>query len=135
MEKSDKIHVMDLRWSDFERFPVWTWDDAMEGYHPILGEGDLPDEYGTLFILATFTFPSGKTLSGYLVGSETFYAFGIFIGENEYSFNLNLPDMANATISEISRASGGESVLPLQYKADFHWANQPPISGVIRSIQ
>ncbi|MDB5105339.1 MAG: hypothetical protein JWP91_3028 [Fibrobacteres bacterium] len=107
----------------------------MEGYHPILGDGDLPDEYGTLFILATFTLPSGKTLPGYLVGSETFYAFGIFIGEKEYSFNLNLPDIANATISEISRESGDGPVLPLQYKADFHWADQPPISGVIQSVQ
>ena len=107
----------------------------MEGYHPILGDGDLPDKYGTLFIRATFTLPSGKMLPGYLVGLETVYAFGIFIGEAEYSFNLNLPDQANTSISEISRASGGEPVLPLQYKADFHLAGQPPITGVIQSIQ
>jgi hypothetical protein len=135
MEKSDKIHVVDLSRSEFERFPIWTWDDAMEGYHPILGDGDLPDEYGTLFIRATFTLPSGKMLPGYLVGLDSFYAFGIFIGENEFFFNLNLPDMANSSILEISRESGGEPVLPLQYKTDFHWADQPPISGVIQSLQ
>jgi hypothetical protein len=129
MEKADKIHVMDLGRSDFKRFPIWTWDDAMERHQPILGDGDLPGEYGTHFIQAALTLPSGKTLSGYLVGLESFYTFGIFIGENEYPFNLNLPDMAKTSISDISRESGGEPVLTAVLRqgevgSDYRWGTE-----------
>ncbi|MEO8177247.1 MAG: hypothetical protein ABI895_00300 [Deltaproteobacteria bacterium] len=32
----------------FKRYPIWKWDDAMEGHDPVLQPDPLPDEEGTL---------------------------------------------------------------------------------------
>src|SRR5581483_9428392 len=94
MERLSNIHESDLSLAAFERFPIWTWDDEQQGYHPVTGSGPLPVDCPTFFIRAAFTTTSGRQLVGYLIGLETFFGFGLFVGKNEYLINLNLPHLA-----------------------------------------
>ena len=75
MVRLNNPHRADLCKEDFEQFPVWVWDDANEGYLPL--SEPFTSEYGTLFIKARFIV-NEHVLNGYLVGIQTFYAFGFF---------------------------------------------------------
>jgi len=131
MERLTNIHESDLSLAAFERFPIWTWDDEQEGYHPVAGTGALPVEFPTLFIRAAFTMTSGRLLTGYLIGLETFFGFGIFVAENEYLVNLNLPDLAAPVLQSLA-VEFGEDVLPLRYCAEI--AGLPRIQGEFEKV-
>jgi hypothetical protein len=126
MERLSNIHEPELSLAAFERFPIWTWDDEQEGYHPIAGSGALPVEFPTLFIRAAFTTPSGRRLVGYLIGLDSFFGFGLFVGEKEYLVNLNLPDLAAPVLQSLTMELGG-SILPLRYCTEI--AGLSPIQG------
>lgn len=77
----------------FREYPVLKWNDAEDSHVPLANWKQLPKDVPTLFIKAMFAAADGAKYEGYLIGLENFYAFGLFIGENEYVLNLNLPDM------------------------------------------
>lgn len=131
MERLSNIHDSDLSLAGFERFPIWTWDDAQEGYHPITGVGTFPSEYPTLFIRATFTTTSGHRITGYLMGLESFYGFGIFYEGKDYLINLNLHDLAVPVLRSLSLELG-ENVLPLCYSAEVVGCS--PIKGTFEKV-
>ena len=131
MERLSNIHDSELSLAAFERFPIWTWDDEQEGYHPVSGSGALPVEFPTLFIRASFTTPSGRRLVGYLMGLESFFGFGLFIGEKDYLINLNLPDLAAPVLRSLALELG-ENILPLRYRAEF--AGHSPIQGMLEKV-
>lgn len=87
MVRLNNPHSRDLSKEDFEKYPIWVWDDANEGYLPI-SDGKYTEEYGTLFIKATFQVEQ-IIFPGYLVGSGDFYAFGLFVNKEEVGFNIN----------------------------------------------
>lgn len=117
MERLTSIHCAELSEGEFSQFPVWTWDDATTGFHPISGEGALPSEATTLFIHATFTTASGCSLNGYLIDHESFYAFGLFVKGESFVFNKRVRDLAEPALAAIERQIGG-SCLPLRYRVD-----------------
>lgn len=67
MKRLDNIHVDGFSEENFARYPVWVWDDGLDGHHPLVGRGRVPGEFGTLFIRAVFTPPTGPEIAGYLV--------------------------------------------------------------------
>lgn len=113
------------------RNPVWKWDDDMEGHVPVIDYDPLPEDEVTLFIRATFTTPTGETLPGYLVGSESFYAIGLFVGGHEFVLNLNLPEMIAQDAERILELLGGsrEGLFPLAYRDDVGFRHSPAIRG------
>jgi hypothetical protein len=71
MARLDEIIRDDLLLEDFERFPVWTWDDTTEYYSPVDPPEPLPDDYPTFFIRSRFIAPGGEEFPGYLAGEDT----------------------------------------------------------------
>ena len=131
MERLGDIHASELSLAAFERFPIWTWDDEQEGYHPVSGSGALPDEFPTFFIRATFLTRSCAQLGGYLIGLQSFFGFGLFVGGKEYLINLNLPDLAAPVLQSLA-VELGESVLPLRYSAAV--PGRAPIQGKFERV-
>lgn len=130
MEKLGSIHEKDLSKEDFERFPIWVWDDEQEGYHPLVGTGPVPFGFGTLFVRATFRPVSGTSISGYLVGLRSFYAFGLFVDGEHYVVNRNARDLAGPVFELIAQKLGVREVMPMRYRCDV-FEGQPPIEGIL----
>ena len=131
MEKLSNIHDTDLSLAAFDRFPIWTWDDAQEGYHPVSGSGDLPVECPTLFFRATFTTTTGRRLVGYIMGRDSFFGFGLFIGGKDYLINFNLTDLATPVLRSLALEIG-EDILPLHYITAT--AGRSTIQGIFQPI-
>ena len=113
------------------RHPIWKWDDAMEGYEPILAYDPLPDEEGTLFIRARFEAASGEQFAGYLVGIESFYAIGLFVSGQQYILNCNLLDWIERDVERIKELlqRPGLRMFPLKYRDDVGFRHSRPLSG------
>lgn len=118
MEKLDNIHKKELRQEDFEQFPVWVWDDEQEGFHPLTGIGAVPSEFPVAFMRAKFILPSGHELTGYLIGLDSFYAFGLFVDDEHYVVNRNAPDLAEPVFRSIAHKFGIPDVMPMRYICD-----------------
>jgi hypothetical protein len=129
MERLNSVHENGLTADSFIRYPIWVWDDSKEGYHPLVGQGPMPDEFGTLFVRATFVPPSGREITGYLIGLRSFYAVGLFVNGEHFVLNRNAPDLAALTMKSIGPKLSGEPLLPLRYRSDV-LKGQTPIEGV-----
>ncbi len=114
----------------FDRHPVWAWDDGMEGHVPAEPFDPLPDEV-TLFIRARFVAASGERLRGYLIGSESFYAVGLFVEGQEFVLNLNLPELAEADALKISQLLDipNLELFPMRYEDDVDFKRSPVLRG------
>ena len=130
MEKLDNVHKTELRKEDFEQFPVWVWDDEQVGHHPLIGSGAIPSEFPTARIKAQFTLPSGHKFSGYLIGLESFYAFGLFFDGEHYVINRNAPALAGPVFDLIRKKLGVRQVFPIHFRCDA-FGGQPPIEGCL----
>jgi hypothetical protein len=101
MARLDNPKRKALSQADFDQYPFWVWDDENENHQPISEAEPSPEDYGTLFIKARFE-ANGHSFEGYLIGGSTFYAFGLFVADREFVMNLNLPDMMEKSLAEIS---------------------------------
>ena len=104
----------------------------MDAYCPVENFDPLPEDEPALFLKAEFETPRGERFKGYLVGDDTFYAFGLFVDGNEHVLNLNVPKLIEATERELA-ATRGESfrLFPLKYETSLAFAGHPRISGVL----
>jgi len=126
------MECSDFSWELFERHPVWKWNATVDGYCPVEDFDPLPTDEPTLFMKATLTASTGEVFDGYLVGLDRFYAFGLFVGGEEYVINLRLPETIEAAAAAISRKLGKPvRFFPLRYETDLHFAGQPRITGTL----
>lgn len=126
---TDRCKV-DLAVSDFQEFPIWTWNDEQTELCPVDEHEADPGEHGVLFIRAKF-YPADRQFDGYLIGCTSFYAFALFIGGHELTFNLNLSEEMEEDLPEIYRLTGGESfpLFPLRYESDIRYKDGTEIAG------
>jgi hypothetical protein len=119
-----------LRKEDFEKYPIWVWDDANEGFLPI-SDSKYTTEYGTLFIKSVFE-SDGHFFDGYLVGFDFFYAFGLFLYEQEVGLNINMPEFVPKFQTQIFKLLNCTPFLlfPMRYKSSINFEDGTPISGV-----
>ncbi len=124
---------IDLTKHDFDRCPVWYWDDDLDGYLPVLSYDPLPDDRGNLRVRAVFVAESGERFHGYLIGIVKPFAFELFWGEEAFGFNLNLPDLARGEVSRLRVAVGSSELrlFPVRYYDDVGFVDSPRLSGVI----
>jgi len=117
----------------FDRHPVWTWDDEMEGHVPAEPFDPLPDET-TLFIRARLVAASGEELRGYLIGSESFYAVGLFVGNHQFVLNLNLPELIEADALKIRQLLDAPDLelFPMRYEDDVNFERSAALRGDLR---
>jgi len=127
------MSAAELTQEQFERCPIWKWDDAMEGYLPVAHSDPLPKDQGTLFIRARFAAASGEQFTGYLVGLGSFYAAGLFVKDEEFILNLNLPDLMEADVARIKELLDNPALrmFPLKYQDDIGFQHSPPLIGVL----
>jgi hypothetical protein len=122
--------------ADFDEHPVWLWDDEKDGYLPI-SESEIPlddddDDYGPYFIKARFEV-NGHWSDGYLVGDDSFYAFELFIGGQDFPMNLNMPDLIEESLIEICRLMKWEpfELFPLRYESPVRYKGGRVIAGTM----
>ncbi len=127
---------MDFSEDMFSRCPVWKWNDSMDGCCPVEDYQPLPEEEATLFLAASFKAPGGERFRGYLVGSESFYAFGIFFGGEEYVFNFRLPGLMMETFQGLQVRLKNEEfeLFPLRYETSLRFRGKPRIEGALNPI-
>lgn len=112
--------------ADFERCPVWVYDEDREVYCEVRSLDDLDDErYDTydLHIKAVFTTPDGIELAGQLVGVESVFAIGLFAGDEVVMINRNMRTDSRQQVARFLALTGLESRLsfdtlfPLRYRS------------------
>jgi len=132
MARLDNPKRKTLSETDFEEYPVWVWDDEMEGHQPISEPEPTPEDYGTLFIKARLEV-EGHQFNGYLVGGLTFYAFGLFIDDRLFVMNLNLPDLIEKDMAEIYRLLKCKpfKLFPLHYESPVRLRGGRRIEGIL----
>jgi hypothetical protein len=115
---------------DFEQFPVWVWDDEMEGHLPLEESQPSPEEYGTLFIRAK-VLAGDRQFDGYLIGGASFFGFGILAADREFVFNIRLPELNRMLVTELALATRDEalSFSSISYSSDVKLANGLVIEG------
>lgn len=129
MARLNKPWRESLSKKDFDKYPIWVWDDENTGYLPL---SEPSYEYGTLFIKAHFK--TGEyAFEGFLVGIDTFYAFSIFVNGEKFSFNLNLPDLIKIKIEKIFKILKCKpfKFFPIKFKAAVCFEGQKELSGTL----
>lgn len=118
-----------LTQKDFDQHPIWVWDDENTGHLPL---SEPSYEYGTLFIKAHFE-TGGHIFEGFLVGIDSFYAFCLFVNNERFSFNLNLPDLMTIEIKKLYHVLKCKpfNFFPIHYKADVCLEDQKELSGIL----
>jgi len=119
--------------NSFRKFPVWKWNDAQEELEPITNWQPLPKYEPTLFLKADFVAVDGTVLEGYLIGLESYYAFGLFVEGTEHVINLNLPDMIETSLQAIRQQLAKEEFMlfPVEYRTELAFEGQPPLKGTL----
>lgn len=122
-----------LTYEDFEEYPVWKWNDSQDDRKPVLDWNPLPEGEPTLFIKARFIAVDGTVLDGYLVGLDSFYAVGVFVGGRTYVMNLNLPDLLEQTLVDVCGALDRDfmDLFPLKYETEVSFKDEENLQGLI----
>ena len=134
MARLNKPKRKALSLADFEQYPIWVWDDSNESHQPISETEPSTDDYGTLFIKARFE-ADAHSFDGYLIGGHSFYAFGLFVEDREFVFNLHLLDLMEVNMSEIYQLLGCRpfGLLPLRFASPVRFQGGKPITGVFEA--
>ncbi len=117
----------------FDRHPVWKWDKTNEGHCPVENPETLPEGDPSLFFRAIFKTSDGETFNGYVIGRESFYAFGLFVEGKEIVLNLNLPEFIQEEIQEICALLGRQNLqlFPLHFQTQFRVDEKHEIQGTL----
>lgn len=116
----------------FEKYPVWIWDESNEYKCPLRTNFlPLPEDKGVLFIKAIFEDNLKREFDGYLVGYESYHAFGVFTKNGTYTFNFNLPSFMEEDLKDIypNTELTVNEFFPVKYKSELFFEGKPPISG------
>jgi hypothetical protein len=115
-----------------QEYPVWKWDDSQDWLEPVLDWESSRRDEPTYIIKADFIAVDGTQFEGYLIGLDTYYAFGLFVGENEHILNFNLPDRMEERIKEISEQlhNSDLTLFPLRYTSEVRLEDDKQITGI-----
>ena len=132
MVRLDILKRRILTAEDFDKYPVWTWDEAMENVQPISETEPSIKDYVDLFIKATFT-SDDYTFQGYLMGGDYFYGFVIFINTEKFMFNINLPDYNTQHLNLLFKCLKCTSFnfFPVRYESDVTLKETGKIAGIL----
>lgn len=120
---------VNLLGADFEQYPIWTWTDDHERLRPI-NELDLSTaDHQGLLIKARFRSTNGCLLDG----EESFFAFGLFVGDREFVMNLNMPRAMRSDLEIICRSlqCDPSTFFPIYFESDIQLEDGIAIEGVL----
>lgn len=114
---SPKLHT--LRAQDILEHSAWFLCDDGDVYRPVVFGEDGESEHGVLIVRAKFSI-NGSDYLGTITGYPTAYACGVFVGEDEFNFNVNMRDVSRDAEVQLSRRIGSRSValFPISYVVD-----------------
>lgn len=120
--------------NDFQKYSVWTWDNNMNYFQPILEKTPDPNEYSDLFIRAIFK-SSTRFFNGYLMGGEWFYGFSLFVDSEEVVFNKFIKHLNRRSFDMLFAKlnSAAFELFPLEYESDVSLKGKKSIAGVFSS--
>ena len=150
------IHGHDLSRDHFEQHPAWADysepDDieeivswglerakiveqlervrySDEFVFPVLRTDPLPS-FRFLYLRAEFTAADGSRFVGYVIGQHP-YCVAVFHGDEQFTFNANLPDMADEELARLRRVSHLPLTpfFPLHYSTTFLRGDGQRIEG------
>lgn len=129
MGRLNKPHSKILSRENFNEYPIWVWDDTMEGYLP-LSDSRYTSEFGTLFIKSIFII-KGLKFEGYLVGFNPFYAFTIFSNDSQFTINIRLIALAQKKINKLAEMldCSPQELFPIYYRSSISLDNGSYLSG------
>lgn len=117
---------------DFEKYPIWTWDEQMVNVQPISELIPSIYDYVDLFIRATFS-TNGYKFKGYLMGAESFYGFVIFIESKRFMFNVNLKSLSKESLGKLFDYLNCKpfGFFPIKYESDVILKETGKIRGTL----
>lgn len=105
---------------DFEETPIWAWDESLTGLIPMPGFiTNVPDVHSDCFIKATITDSQGQVYDGYVIwDSVDVFAFGVFAGEHDLTFNLGIREIVEGNLNTLCRENDIDEIVffPIQYE-------------------
>lgn len=108
---------------DLNSYSIWKFNDLDDLTYPVTCAEDFPEVAFDLRIRVKFFTPKGIELMGYIVGVKNIYSIAIFIGDQKFRFNRNLPGDYPKTLEKLSKALGRKLLIsdfsPLKYKTDI----------------
>ncbi len=151
------IPISSLSRSHFEAWPVWSefydadelpeivsWGVSEDDFlgqlelldlgnehaaYPVLDLSYVPDRM-RVYIRAKIRCWDNRTLDGYVVNTDA-YAFGVFVGNTEFTFNTNLKSDCLEELGRLAIAldTSPDAIKPLAFSTDFHDTNGSLIAG------
>ncbi|MBX7066086.1 MAG: hypothetical protein K1X28_02530 [Parachlamydiales bacterium] len=88
-EEIKKLKKKSLTRVDFERFPIWTWDEGKDYVQPVNELEPSVDDYYDTFIKARFKVDRHH-FDGYLMCADRVFGFAIFVDSTKFMFNEQL---------------------------------------------
>jgi hypothetical protein len=133
MGKLIKIKILSK--ADFEKCPIWVWDDTREYKIPITDTEPSWEDFDTFFIKTKFK-TNGYQLDGYLVGNNNYFAFTLFVGSENVKFNVNSDSLNEGSLKKLFQALHCKpfNFFPVEYESDVIIKGANKISGVINML-
>lgn len=119
MKILDHPRLHTLRAQDVLDHSAWFLCDDGDVYRPVVFGEDGESEHGVLILRAKFSI-NGSEYLGTLAGYPSAYACGVFVGEDEFHFNVNMRDVSRDAEVRLSRRVGSRSdaLFPISYSVD-----------------
>lgn len=132
MVKLNDMKKKSLTYEDLQKYPVWTWDDSNEYLVPLSELQPSWYDYENYFIKAQFS-TQEYIFNGYLVGIESFYAFGLFIDNTEVGFNANLPKINHDQLKYLFNLLNCKpfEFFPIEYQSPVFFKEGKKIKGIL----
>jgi hypothetical protein len=137
-----KKPVLTLNISDFNHFPIWTWED--EEYPdiviPIIDFDPIPDDNDAVFVKCNFTLHDGTVMDGVIsvqVSDHRVYLLS-FPEENgrllDIPLQILLSEERNINIGKLCKLLNKnlESIFPLKFKTPFKFSDSTLLEGKIK---
>jgi hypothetical protein len=122
--------------ADFEACSVWIYDQDREIYLPVRSLDDLFGEINDLQICGTFTTPLGHQIQGKVVGTNDFYAIGLFVKDEIIGINRHMREDSRKQVAKFLELSGlsselnFETLFPLRFRSSWGGADFNDFEGV-----
>lgn len=118
---------------DLDQHSIWKFSDVDDLAYPVMSADDFPEDDFDLRIRAEFLTKSGIKLRGYIVGVQDIFSIRVYIDDQTFSFNKNLPEYFIEDLNKLNKILGKSLTLsdfsPLKYTTDIDLKGFKNIEG------
>lgn len=118
---------------ELEQHSIWKFNDIDDLNYPVNCTEDFPENNLDLRIRTKFTTPSGLEFLGCIVGVKNIYSIAIYVRDQIFYFNRNLPGDYQKTLEKLGETLGRKLTIsdfsPLKYVTDIDLEDFRNIEG------